>query len=281
MPWTLDAQTSFGKVEFDAEPVTYKDEELFTLTSQRQFPDTRSQMQLEFKRAEFELGRRYWRILNVKQPDRQVPEQIKLHMLTPDGELPDWFKSNLDVPDGNLPSRLGESNVICNRFKSLLEEMEPGRHLFVERDFRMPDHVTPWPVKYWKWLCCNYVDAIVPDIGNEDARRSTGYFWMMDRGMFARRNFSDGQPLFSPLLNPPTVDGHNYIPVLNDAAILGMHAWCDAAFSSATSRSTIFLSDELVCRMKEEDILSGFFLREISISNLPATRDTGEGIYNG
>lgn len=253
MPWVLDAQISFGKVEFDADSVTYKDDALFVTTPQRQFPEARSRMELKFKRAEFELGRRYWCISNVRQPDREDIEHIKSDIVKAEGCIPDWLDSNINVPDGHLPARLGESNIVCDRFKEILEEFEPGKHLFAERDFRAPDHVKPWPVKYWKWQCCHYIDAIIPDIGNEDSRRSTGFFWMMgdphrlegfrwppDRGMFARKSLLDGQSVFSPLNDPPAVDGYNYIPVLNRNAIFGLHAWCDAAFASATNRNMIF-----------------------------------------
>ncbi len=217
-----------------SEPVVYNDHDLYKLSPQQQFADIFSKSEtkhlIHLKRHEFDVGRLYWRLKRTRK---------------------------------SLPGRVS-GNHVCDRFKQILEELEPDFHKFVPIDLRLPDGQTPWPEPYWYWHNDHFVESIIPDIGDGDPRRTSGYRWHAEKGYFADEH---GVPLYSATIPIPTRK-----PVLNVDAIAGVHAWRDPGFALRWGARIIFFSDELVRRLKAVSALRGFSVREVAVSDLPIDR---------
>jgi hypothetical protein len=180
-------------------------------------------------RAEFEVGRVFW---------------------------------HLNGPRKSLPSSIDVG--ICDRLKRIIEELEPDKHRFIPRDLRQPDKVTPWPEPYWYWHNDNYVDAIVPDIGDGDPQRSKGIFWNSAKGYLCDKH--------GRLMNPSSPTSQEW-PVLSRSAIENVHAWKENGFALRNSNGLRFHSDTLVVRMREQGLHKGWGYGELQVSDLPATRN--------
>lgn len=202
-------------------------------------PDAKDEF--SFLRAEYEYGRAFY---YLKRARKTLPARGK----------PQWY---------------------CDRFKRILEELEPGKHRFARIDLRMPDKVTPWPEPYWFWRCENFVEAIIPDIGDGDPWRSRGYFWVAYKSFEEERQVfgsSDGRPFYGEHRPVPLEK-----PVLNAAAIADSHAWRDTGLLKKHHVRLVFLSDHFVVRLKEANAVKGLALGPVATSDLSATRGQIEG----
>ena len=229
MPYLIDGQLDGPDVPVPMGTEILSDDALFALSPGQQF-GVREDNSQYFLRAQFSVGRVF---------------------------------SYLKRPRKSLPARLWNSPHICDRIKRALEEMEPGKHLFVPIDLRQPDKATPWPEPYWFWRCAHYVDAIIPGIGDGDPKRSSDISWNNEKaalGRWDKNPYIDHYPV--PLMKP----------VLNREAIEGRHAWKDNGFLFKYSIPWIFRSDEIVDRLRTEDAIKGLNLRKVETSDLPATR---------
>lgn len=229
MPWIISGEHDNVFSDIEVGVVVTRDRDAYAQTPVQQFgfqPDDSH----NFMRAEFNVGRRFAHLIQ--------------HHAT-------------------LPARLWESDVLCDRFKTILEALEPGKHRFVPYDLRQPDMVTPWPEQYWFWRCENFVDAIVPGVGDGDPRRSGGLTWNADASALAS---AEGNPCMDG--DPVWHQQH----VLSAAAIAGSHAWRDNGFLFKHSIRHLFLSDECVDRLKAVDAVGGLYLRKLPVSDLPASR---------
>lgn len=244
MPWVMDMYSDRAN-EFvwgggGFERIIVSDQELLLMPAGLQFfdPDRTGIMALPdeenltpFLRAEFEKGRCYYRLAKSR---KTLPARAQ----------PEWF---------------------CDRFKRVLQELEPGKHRFVEIDIRMTDGVTPWPEQYWHWRCENFVDAIVPTIGDDDPDRSGDLWWDSDRHCLVNSRGNAKGSATSPVWRDR--------PVLSAGAIEGVHAWRENGFQLKFSSRWFFLSDEFVERLSALDAISGLGLGRVDTSSLAATRD--------
>lgn len=237
MPWLIDGEIDDVSRDIPLETVVYKDADAYKITPQKRYPDVQPYDLLMFKCCQFDWGRRF---------------------------------SYATRRDAVLPFKLG-NNIVCDRFKCLLEQLEPDKHIFTRVDIRAIDRETAWPEPYWYWLCRNYVDAIVPDIGDGDPRRSRGLYWGAREGCFLKYRPRQN-PSFSPIIGQPDPGARHYVPVLSCEAIIGAHAWVDNGFRTRDASRYRFMSDHLVDQMKSIGIQNGFGLRWIEKSVLPATR---------
>jgi hypothetical protein len=231
MPWLIDVTDDgtndfvWGDDPFDR--VIMKDQDIFSKRVGSVFP-FREDFSHLLDHAEFEYGRVFY---SLKRARKAMPARAGAY----------WY---------------------CDRFKRILEELEPGKHRFARIDIRMPDKVTPWPEPYWYWRCENFVDAIIPCVGDGDPRRSTNIFWNADKGWLSDRA---GQFLGSSY-RPLPLDK----PVLNVNAISGLCAWRDSGFIFKHSVNQVFLSDIFVERLKAEKAVKGLELGLVATSELPA-----------
>lgn len=212
--------------------VYLSDAEVLSKTATLQFgnlPDHRQSL----LRAEFEVGRVFW---HLKRPRKTLP-------------------SSIDIG-------------ICDRLKRIIEELEPDKHQFVPRDLRQPDKVTPWLEPYWYWHNNNYIDAIVPDIGDGDPQRSKGIFWNSAKGYLCDKH--------GRLINPSSPTSQQW-PVLSRSAVENVHAWKENGFAFRSGNGLRFHSDMLVARMREQGLEKGWGHGELRISDLPATREHRNG----
>ena len=237
MPWVIDGQSdsayhivSPNSVDLFERVIT-SDHEVLSKGERAQFapnfePDPENL--IPFRRAEYEFGRCYYRL---RKPRKTLPARA----------IDTWY---------------------CDRFKRTLEELEPGKHRFVQIDIRLPDGETPWPEPYWYWRCENFVDAVVPDIGDGSAERSTDYYWSPTRACLVSQRGS-------PKCTRP--NGRNPL-VVNRAAIAGLHAWRDNGFQFKFSIPHLFLSDDFHDRLTQAKAIIGLNVKQIGVSDLPATR---------
>lgn len=234
MPWVIEGEHDGTFTDIAVEVVVTRDRETYDRTPTQQFGSQPDYSQY-FMRAEFNVGRLYIRLLE---------------------------------PHATLPSRLWDSDIFCDRFKSILEEIEPGPHRFVPLDLRQPDGVTLWPEQYWLWRCEHFVDAIVPGIGDGDPHRSGGLTWNVEHAAIGDEEgnpFMAGDPIW------------RHQPVLDASAIVGKHAWRDNGFLLKHEIRYLFLSDDFVARLRLVDAVSGLHLRYVPVSGLPASRCAIEG----
>ncbi len=243
MPWLIDSwPDSAGRTvscdSFDLfERVITSDHEILSLHQNVQYnldhiPDPQNLIPL--RRAEYEFGRCFYKL---RRPRKTLPARA-IHT---------WY---------------------CDRFKKILEEIEPGKHRFAQIDIRMPDGMTPWPEPYWYWWCGNLIDAIVPAIGDDSIGRSGEFFWNSDLGcLVSRRNVPFGTSY------PIARDR----PVLNQSAILGQSAWRDAGFRYQYNSKYFFLSDEFYDRLRAVKAVMGLNVEPVAVSDVEATRTRKSG----
>ncbi|WP_156439059.1 MULTISPECIES: hypothetical protein [Pseudomonadota] len=219
----------FGGDRF--ERIITQDHHVLTLSSHEQFPSSGNAMiegSVDFLRASYEFGRCFYRI---RRNRKSLPARAREY----------WY---------------------CDRFKTALEQAEPNKHRFAPIDLRLEDGVTPWPERYWYWSCDNFINAIVPDIGDDDPRRSKDFFWDTDNGWLAEKNGwipTSARPLLRNM------------PVLSASAIKDFAAFHEAGFRMP-NRNYLFLSDDFVDTLRRSNAVVGLELSYVTESELPAAR---------
>jgi hypothetical protein len=132
-----------------------------------------------------------------------------------------------------LPARMGQAYMwVCDRFKTILEELEPGLRQYVPVEIRMRDRVTPWPEPYWYMRNNHFVDSIVPAIGDGDPNRSKKIYWNQKSQSLGVKIY-DGT-IGSSLTRPVSIDGI----VLSEEALAGVHFGRSAEIHISEARAT-------------------------------------------
>ena len=119
-------------------------------------------------------------------------------------------------------------NAVSERFKTIVEEYEPGVHQFIPISLKAKDG-TPYDEPYYIFNACQTIACVLADVSPRQS-------WVVKKA---------GRRKGMPFVNGPDSD-----LVLSKPAIDGHHVWTGELIKGGT----VFFSDVLEARMEKEKI---------------------------